>query len=309
MCGIIGYIGDKNSVPILLNGLKKLEYQGYDSSGLCISSNEKLISVKRKGKISELENTSQINFLYGNIGIAHTRWATHGEPNEINAHPHLDCMGQIAIVHNGIIENYYPLKKILREEGHKIISETDSEIIAHLIEKFYSDNLEEAVIKALKLIEGTFGLVVMSRKENKLIAARKGSPLIIGVGNKEMFIASDIPAVLEYTNKIIYLQDNEVATLSNTGYSIQNINGDSINAEVHEIKWSIEQLEKGNFKHFMLKEIFEQPETIENFLRGRLNETELKNLADYTIEVPNTLDELSPIVNVIPRFLLTSSLT
>ena len=276
MCGIIGYIGDKNSVPILLKGLKKLEYRGYDSSGLCISNNKKLISVKRKGKITELENSPQIASLFGNIGIAHTRWATHGEPNEINAHPHLDCNSQIAIVHNGIIENYYPLKKILQEEGHKIISETDSEIVAHLIEKFYSDNLEEAVIKALKLIEGTFGLVVMSSKENKLIAARKGSPLIIGVGNNEMFIASDIPAVLEYTNKIIYLQDNEIATLSKDDYSIQNINGDSINSAVHEIKWSIEQLEKGNFKHFMLKEIFEQPETIENVLRGRLNGNEIK---------------------------------
>jgi glutamine---fructose-6-phosphate transaminase (isomerizing) len=289
MCGIVGYIGDKNCIPILLNSLKKLEYRGYDSSGLCISSNEKLITIKRKGKISELENNSQVNFFSGNIGIAHTRWATHGEPNEINAHPHLDCKGEIAIVHNGIIENYYSLKKILQEEGHKIISETDSEIIAHLIEKFYSGNLEEAVTRALKLIEGTFGLVVISNKENKLIAARRGSPLIIGVGDNEMFIASDIPAILEYTKKIIYLQDNEIATLSKGNYSIKHANGDLINATVHEIQWSIEQLEKGNFKHFMLKEIFEQPETIENVLRGRIKDNQIKITLDVDFDSINRI--------------------
>jgi len=289
MCGIVGYIGDKNSVPILLNSLKKLEYRGYDSSGLCISNQERLVTIKRKGKISELENSSQINFLYGNVGIAHTRWATHGEPNEINAHPHLDCKGQISIVHNGIIENYYSLRKILQEEGHKIISETDSEIIAHLIEKFYSDNIEEAVIKALKLLEGTFGLVVISSKENKLIAARKGSPLIIGVGDNEMFVASDIPAILEHTNKIVYLHDNEIAVLSKDNYFIRHLNGDSINATVHEIKWSIEQLEKGNFKHFMLKEIFEQPETIENVLRGRIKENKIKITLDVDF---NSIDRI-----------------
>ena len=289
MCGIVGYIGDKNCIPILLNSLKKLEYRGYDSSGLCISSNEKLITIKRKGKISELENNSQVNFLSGNMGIAHTRWATHGEPNEINAHPHLDCKEEIAIVHNGIIENYYSLKKILQEEGHKIISETDSEIIAHLIEKFYSGNLEEAVARALKLVEGTFGLVVMNNKENKLIAARRGSPLIIGVGDNEMFIASDIPAILEYTNKIIYLHDNEIATLSRDNYSIKHVNGDSINATIHEIQWSIEQLEKGNFKHFMLKEIFEQPETIENVLRGRIKDNQIKITLDVDFDSINRI--------------------
>ena len=285
MCGIVGYIGDKNCVPILLKSLKKLEYRGYDSSGLCISDGKKLISLKRKGKISELENLPQINLLSGNMGIAHTRWATHGEPNEVNAHPHLDCSGQIAIVHNGIIENYSPLKKILQEEGHKIISETDSEIIAHLIEKFYSGNLEEAVIKTLRLIEGTFGIVVINSGENKLIAARKGSPLIIGIGQDEMFIASDVPAVLEHTKKVIYLQDNEIAVISKDNYSIKNINGDIINAVVHDIQWSIDQLEKGDFKHFMLKEIFEQPETIENVLRGRINENQIKLSLDVDLNL------------------------
>ncbi len=276
MCGIIGYVGKKEAVPILLHGLKKLEYRGYDSSGLCISSNEILKIVKKQGKISQLENSPEVNFLKGNIGIAHTRWATHGEPNEINAHPHFDCKKQIAIVHNGIIENYLSLKNLLEKEGHKIVSETDSEIVSHLIEKFYSGNLEDAVKKSLKLIEGAFGLAIICNKENKIIAARRGSPLIIGIGEGEMFVASDVPAVLEYTNKIVYLQDNEIAVISENNYYVKHMNGDSVYKEVHEIKWDVEQLEKRNFKHFMLKEIFEQPETIENTLRGRIKDNKIK---------------------------------
>ena len=276
MCGIIGYIGEREAVPILINGLKKLEYRGYDSAGLCISSDGELRTIKKQGRVSELENNSQCNSFHGNIGIAHTRWATHGEPNEINAHPHFDCKNQISIVHNGIIENYLALKKLLEEEGHKIISKTDSEIVAHLIEKFYSGNLEDAVVKSLKLIEGAYGLVIICSSEDKIIAAKKGSPLIIGVGNNEMFIASDVPAVLEHTNKIIYLNDNEIAVLSKNNYSIRHANGNSVNAKIHEVKYSIEQLEKGNFKHFMLKEIFEQPEAIENTLRGRIKDNKIK---------------------------------
>ncbi len=276
MCGIIGYIGERESVPILLNGLKKLEYRGYDSSGLCILNKEELKIIKKKGRISELENAPQINFLSGKMGIAHTRWATHGEPNEINAHPHFDCKGEIAIVHNGIIENYSSLKKLLKEEGHKIISETDSEVIAHLIEKFYSGNLEEAVVKTLNLIEGTFGLVIIHNKENRLIVARKGSPIIIGVGEKEMFVASDVPAILEHTNKVVYLKDNEIAVLEKDNFYIKNMKGDFVDKKVEEIKWTIEQLEKGNFSHFMLKEIFEQPVSIKNTLRGRTDNGKIK---------------------------------
>ncbi len=278
MCGIIGYIGEREAVPILIDGLKKLEYRGYDSAGICVSENKILNSAKETGRIFELENSPDVINLNGKIGIAHTRWATHGEPNKVNAHPHFDCKNEIAIVHNGIIENFSSLKKILESEGHKISSDTDSEILAHLVEKFYSESqsLEEAVAKTLKLIEGTFGLVVLSNKDNELVVARRGSPIILGVGEREMFVASDVPAVLEHTNKIIYLQDNEIAVLSKDNYTVRHANGEYVNKTVHEIKWTVEQLEKGNFKHFMLKEIFEQPETIENVIRGRVKDGKIK---------------------------------
>jgi glucosamine--fructose-6-phosphate aminotransferase (isomerizing) len=276
MCGIVGYVGKKEAVPILLNGLKKLEYRGYDSSGLCISSKGKLNIIKRQGRISELENTPQLNLLSGKMGIGHTRWATHGKPNEINSHPHTDCTGDIAVVHNGIVENFNSLKKILILEGHKIVSETDSEIISHLIEKFYSGNLEEAVVKAINLIEGTFGLAVIHKNEEKIVIARKSSPLVIGIGKGEMFVASDVPAILEHTNKVIYLKDNEIAVLEKDKFYIKNMNGDFVDKKVEEIKWTIGQLEKGNFKHFMLKEIFEQPESLSNTMRGKMNDEKIK---------------------------------
>ncbi len=289
MCGIIGYIGKNDAVPILIDGLKKLEYRGYDSAGICASSGGNLVSAKEKGRISELEDSPDLDILNGKIGIAHTRWATHGEPNKTNAHPHFDCKKEIAIVHNGIIENFHALKKLLQDEGHEFSSETDSEVLAHLIEKFSSESpdLESAVIKAIKLVEGTFGLVVLNNKENNLIVARKGSPIILGVGEGEMFVASDVPAVLEHTNKIVYLQDKEIAVLSPDGYSVKHSNGDSVTKTVHEIKWSVEQLEKGNFKHFMLKEIFEQPETIENVLRGRIKGDRIKLSLDVNLNSIN----------------------
>ncbi|MDP2628456.1 MAG: glutamine--fructose-6-phosphate transaminase (isomerizing) [Nanoarchaeota archaeon] len=270
MCGIIGYIGDKKIIPLLINGLKKLEYRGYDSAGICVRENQELRTIKSKGRISELESKKELNSLNPDLGIAHTRWATHGIPDEKNAHPHTDCKNQLAIVHNGIIENYSSLKKLLEKEGHEIKSETDSEIIAHLIEKFYKDDLEEALIKALKLTEGAYGLALISKNEKKILAARKGSPLVIGVGEKEMFLASDVPAILEHTKKVIYLHDNEIATLTKEGYQVKHMNGEYVNKEIHEIKYSVENLEKGNFKHFMLKEIFEQPQAIGNTLRGRI---------------------------------------
>ncbi len=278
MCGIIGYIGEREAVPILISGLKKLEYRGYDSAGICVSDENQLKFAKERGRISELEKSPEMNLLKGNLGVAHTRWATHGEPNKTNAHPHFDCNKKIAIVHNGIIENFSSLKKILESEGHKMDSETDSEIIAHLVEKFLSEgsDIEEAVMKLIKLVEGTFGLVVMNDTENRLVVARRGSPIILGIGNNEMFVASDVPAVLEHTNKIIYLQDNEIAVLSKDNYYVKHTNGDSVNKKIHEIKWSVEELEKGNFKHFMLKEIFEQPTTIENVLRGRVKDGKIK---------------------------------
>ncbi|MCD6528628.1 glutamine--fructose-6-phosphate transaminase (isomerizing) [bacterium] len=276
MCGIIGYIGDKNAAPILIEGLKKLEYRGYDSCGICVIKNGKLVVFKKRGKISQLEKKKELRNTKGNIGIGHTRWATHGRPSQINAHPHLDCKKEIAIVHNGIIENYQSLKKILEKEGHKIISETDSEIIAHLIEKFYFKDLKEAVIKAIKLIEGAFGLVVICKNEEKLIAARKSSPLVIGIGKNEMFVASDVPAILKYTRKVIYLKDDEIAEIEKNRYSVRKLDGKKVDRKIHKVKWSISQIEKGNFKHFTLKEIFEQSEAIKNTLRGRLKDGKIK---------------------------------
>lgn len=293
MCGIIGYVGNKEIMPILINGLKRLEYRGYDSSGICVLQNNELKTVKQKGRIFELENSPELKEIFWNTGIAHTRWATHGEPSETNSHPHLDCNNSIAIAHNGIIENYSSLKNLLLSEGHKIKSETDSEIIAHLIEKFYRGNLEEAVIKTLRLVEGAYGLVVLSKDSNEIIAVRKGSPLVLGVGENEMFIASDVPAILEHTNKIIYLKDNEIARVKKDNYQIKHLNGDVIGPTIHEIKWTIENLEKGNFKHFMLKEIFEQPEVLKNTLRGRIKQGKIKLTLDSDF-------------NVIKRIILTA---
>jgi len=278
MCGILGYLGDKKIVSLLIEGLKQLEYRGYDSAGICISNNGLNIN-KKSGKISELEKEN-IHELNGNLGIAHTRWATHGEPNETNAHPHSSCNGEIAIVHNGIIENYHSLRKILKKEGHHFTSETDSEVLAHLIEKFYQGNLEQAVFEALNLVEGAFGLAVLHENHNEIIAARRGSPLIIGVGEDEMFVTSDVTGILNYTKKVNYLNDNEIAVIRREGYFIKDLKGNPVNKEVHEIKWEAEQIEKSGFKHFMLKEIFEQPETIKNILRGRIKEERIKLTLD-----------------------------
>ncbi len=276
MCGIIGYIGNKQVVPILVSGLKRLEYRGYDSSGICFLHDSELETIKKKGQISELENELQNNNINSCIGIAHTRWATHGEPNEINAHPHFDCKKNISIIHNGIIENFQSLKKLLESEGHKFVSETDSEVLAHLIEKFYIDDIEVAVIKALKQVEGTYGLAVLCKNEEKIIAVRRGSPLIIGIGDDEFFIASDASAILEYTNKVIYINDNEMVSLTKNHCDVKNLDGDFVNSEIQEIKWNLNEIEKSGFKHFMLKEIYEQARSIENTLRGRIKNNNIK---------------------------------
>jgi len=276
MCGIIGYVGEKPLGKVLLNGLRRLEYRGYDSAGIAYLEDNKLKVKKDSGRVDEVNSKLKLENIEGVLGVGHTRWSTHGEPNEINSHPHLDCNNSIAIAHNGIIENYYSLKNLLISEGHKIKSETDSEIIAHLIEKFYQGNLEEAVIKTLKLVEGAYGLAVISKDSNEIIAARKGSPLVLGIGDNEMFIASDVPAILEHTNKIIYLKDNEIARIKKDNHQIKHLNGEFIDPKIHEIKWTIENLEKGNFKHFMLKEIFEQPEVMKNTLRGRIKQGKIK---------------------------------
>lgn len=276
MCGIFGYVGSREIIPILISGLKKLEYRGYDSAGLCVLSHNKLSVVKKTGNIAELEKDAQLDMLKGTAGIAHTRWATHGMPSTLNAHPHLDCSNTIAIVHNGIIENYHPLKALLEREGHRIISETDSEVIAHLIEKFNNGDIEEAVIKALALLEGAFGLAIMHSGQEKIIAARRGSPLIIGLGKKEQFVASDVPALLQQTKKVTYLRDNEIAVLTKDNCSIRSFSGRRVEKKIHRIKWTINRIEKDGFEHFMLKEIFEQPEAVKNTLSGRIKNNRIR---------------------------------
>lgn len=276
MCGIIGYFGHSLAKPILIDGLKKLEYRGYDSSGLCILNDANFLIEKRVGPVAQLEQALSGNSIDGTIGIAHTRWATHGAPSEINAHPHSDCHGQIAVVHNGIIENYQTLKEFLITEGHKFTSETDSEVLAHLIEKFYQGSLEEAVIKALALVEGSYGLVAMSVKERKLVAVRQSSPLIIGVGEGETLIASDIPAILKHTKNVIYLKDNDLAVIDENGCRIQDLAGQPLDRQIEEVKINVEQIEKNGFKHFMLKEIFEQPQSLTNVLAGRIKSGQIK---------------------------------
>lgn len=270
MCGITGYIGDKQAAMVGFLGIKRLEYRGYDSAGIATISEGRIFIKKDAGRIDYIDKKTDFKSLPGSVGVAHTRWSTHGEPNKTNAHPHLDCKGDLAIVHNGIIENCYSLKKLLIKEGHKIVSDTDSEIIAHLIEKFYKGRLEDAVRLALMSIEGTYGLAVIHKKENKIVAARNGSPLVIGIGKGETFVASDVAAILEHTKDVIYLGDKEVAVLKKNDVSVKSIENKRIKKEISKIAWKIEQIEKGGFKHFMLKEIFEQPESIENVIRGRI---------------------------------------
>lgn len=275
MCGIIGYIGAKEAQPVLLNGLKRLEYRGYDSSGMAVIFPQKnTISIRKTpGKIKDLGKILKIKPLFGNTGIAHSRWATHGAPTQVNAHPHEDCKGEIALVHNGIIENHESLKAQLIKEGHRFRSQTDTEVIVHLIEKFYKEiPLEGAVTRALKLLVGSFAIGVISAREpNKLVGARSGSPLIVGVGENENFLASDAPAILELTKDVIFLDENEVAVLSRDNFKITDFEGKTIFKKPVRINWDIAQAQKNGFKHFMLKEINEQPKILENILNIRID--------------------------------------
>ncbi|MFB3844384.1 MAG: glutamine--fructose-6-phosphate transaminase (isomerizing) [Candidatus Cloacimonadaceae bacterium] len=276
MCGIVGYIGKRNAMPLLLEAIKRLEYRGYDSSGIGIIHEGKLMVIRRQGKIVELERAiPEPNKGTGNIGIAHTRWATHGEPNELNAHPQVDCHNSIALVHNGIIENYKPLKEKLIQLGHKFTSDTDTEVAVHLIEQFISTGLtlESAVSETMKLIEGTYGIVVIcTQYPDRLVAFRKGSPLIIGIGKDEYFVTSDVGAIIIHTQKVIYLQDGEICTMTENGFDIRNSDNQVVSPLISTVDWDISAIEKGNFKHFMLKEIFEQPITVGNAFRGRIND-------------------------------------
>jgi glutamine---fructose-6-phosphate transaminase (isomerizing) len=271
MCGIIGYIGMRAATPLLLEGLKRMEYRGYDSAGVAVMNGSGVETRKAAGKISQLERALATSPVNGDTGIGHTRWATHGVPNECNAHPHVDCKGDIAVVHNGIIENSGTLRKGLEARGHEFASDTDTEVIAHLIEEAFDENLEDAVIEALWQIEGTYGIAVVSSKDkNKIVAARKGSPLLIGLGDGEYYVASDVSAILAQTREVVYLDDGDVAVLTRDGYTILNQRAQQLERGVSKIDWDLDQIERGGFDHFMLKEIFEQPATVENAMRGRL---------------------------------------
>ena len=271
MCGIIGYVGNNRAIPILLEGLKRLEYRGYDSAGFCTINKDKIIVEKDIGKINEVETKINLDGLDGTIGISHCRWSTHGGVTKENAHPHTDCSGNISIVHNGIIENFSGLKEKLISKGHKFKSSTDTEAIAHLIEDSYNGDIEEAARKALKQVEGSYALgIICSKEPDKLIAARNESPLIIGLGKGENFIASDVPAILKYTNKVIYLENNEIAVLTKDSCLIKNIDGEIADKKIMEIDWNSELAEKAGYEHFMLKEIHEQPRVITEALNGRI---------------------------------------
>ena len=273
MCGIVGYIGSKNNIRIGLEALKRLEYRGYDSAGMAVYDPEKkeISTVKAVGRIFNLEKKlSQID-LKGVPFLFYTRWATHGGVTEINCHPHTDCKNNIYLVHNGIIENYQTLKEKLIQNGHKFISETDSEVLPHLIEHFFKDNLEEAVRKALHFVKGTYALAIISKNDpEKLVLAKNSAPLLIGLGEQEYLAASDPSAVITHTKKVIYLDDGEIAVLTPENFFIQNSNQDRIKKTIYQIDWNIEEAQKGGYPHFMLKEIMEQPESITNSLRGRL---------------------------------------
>ena len=273
MCGIIGYIGKQKAASILIEGLKRLEYRGYDSAGLSVISREFGVeTIKAVGKVANLENKINGRDIGGTAGIAHTRWATHGKPCDQNSHPHTDCRKNIFLVHNGIIENYQELKDNLVKKGHKFSSETDTEIIAHLIEEFNKKtDFKSSVLKTLKIIKGTYGLAIINKKEpDKIIVARLGSPLILGIGREEFIVASDIAAITRHTNKVIFLEDGEMAVITPENCEIFNAKNKSINKGATELDWSLEKAEKQGFAHFMLKEIFEQPTSISDAVRGRL---------------------------------------
>ncbi|MFC1901391.1 glutamine--fructose-6-phosphate transaminase (isomerizing) [Chloroflexota bacterium] len=270
MCGIVGYIGEKKAQPILLNCLSKLEYRGYDSCGIAVASNG-IEVYKDIVRVKVLEKA--LSPLAGTLGIGHTRWATHGEPSKVNAHPHCDCTGRIAVVHNGVITNYQRLRERLADEGHILASQTDTEVIPHLIEKYYDGDLEKAVELALGDIEGSYAIIVLMADEPKLVAARKDSPLIIGLGDRENYIASDVPAILDYASRVIYLEDGDMVTVTAGGVEVSR-NGDTITREEHKILWSVQDAQKAGYEHFMLKEIHEQPKVIRDTLAEYISAAE-----------------------------------
>lgn len=290
MCGIVGYVGPRQAAGILMDGLRRMEYRGYDSAGLAIINGTGLKVRKAAGKLSALTAQLEGDTPTGTIGIGHTRWATHGAPTTPNAHPHLDQLGRIAVIHNGILENATALRKALAQRGHTFASETDTEVLAHLIGEVYRGDLEEAVAAALREVDGAYGIAVISVEEpDVVVAARNGSPLLVGVGEGEYFVASDASAILEHTRSVVYLDDGEMVVLTREGYRVRNLSVRNIEKPINQIEWDLATIERGGFDHFMLKEIFEQPESLRNTLRGHLLEEEgtsrLKglNLTDHEL--------------------------
>lgn len=272
MCGIIGYIGPKDVVSVLLEGLKKLEYRGYDSAGIAVVDKNRVEIRRVKGKIQNLEKSLESSFPNGSYGVGHTRWATHGRPCEENAHPHQDCTGSMVVVHNGIIENYLSLKQKLKAEGHTFRTETDTEVIVHLVEKYFQGSLEKAVQKAVQELEGAYAFAVISAQDSgKIVVAKVGPPAVIGLGEKEYFVSSDINPLLSHTQKVVFLEDGEMAVIEPKGVKFSDFKGNSLEKKVESLSWSPLMIEKRGFKHFMLKEIFEQPQVVRDTLKERIS--------------------------------------
>lgn len=296
MCGIIGYIGHRNAQDILLNGLRKLEYRGYDSTGIAVVTDQGMQVEKAQGRLAVLEGRLRSRPLHGRIGIGHTRWATHGGPSEVNAHPHKDREGKISVVHNGIIENYLPLKEELQSKGYSFVSETDTEVIAHLLADLYDGDIVSTVRRAVKRMRGAYALAVLCSEEpDKLIAVRLASPLIIGIGRGENFIGSDIPAILEYTRDVYILNDGEMAVLTNDGVDLMTIEGNLITREMVYVDWDVQTAEKAGYDHFMLKEIHEQPKAYRDTMGARIDESDSRVILD---EVRLTAEQLRRIQHI-----------
>lgn len=285
MCGIVGYIGDKKAVPILIEGLQKLEYRGYDSAGVAIFENGNIEIRKYKGRLAVLEDHLKQETLNGSLGIGHTRWATHGEPSDVNSHPHSNCSGDIVLVHNGIIENYMAIKNMLIDKGYEFQSDTDTEVLAHYIDFFYEGDLIAAVRKVLEKVRGSYAFAVISRREpDKMVCVRKENPLIVGAGEGENFIASDIPAILNHTRKIYLLNENELAVVQKDKITFYDEEGNEVKKEIFEVNWDVSAAEKGGYEHFMIKEIHEQPKAVKDTMASRISlDLDVINLDDITL--------------------------
>jgi glucosamine--fructose-6-phosphate aminotransferase (isomerizing) len=297
MCGIIGYLGPKNPVSVLVEGLRKLEYRGYDSAGLAVVKNGQIQVRRVKGKIRDLEESLRSSPIEGSYGLGHTRWATHGRPSEENAHPHRDCSGSLVVVHNGIIENYLSLKEELRKEGHVFLTETDTEVIAHLVEKYFAGSLEEALRQALRELDGAYALAVLSTRDpDKIVAAKTGPPAVVGVGEGEMLISSDINPILSHTNQVVFLEDGDMAVLERGGVRFLDFEGNPLSRTPKTLAWNPLMIEKKGFKHFMLKEIFEQPQVIRDTLEGRISQDSGRVYLEESGLLPEKLQNIERIV-------------